>query len=294
MDTNLRQSENKVTVEGILSEFELEEKKSDKGDDIIQGHVSLKVSDINTIRFGVYVGALKNNGDANPAYTGLKTVMNEFKSVADVGEQEADRISVNRGSFNFYHTDDGRDLINYKASFFHRIKEGEKYEPKSEFAIEVYISNIVQEFDKEGNETGRLLVKGWTVTFSGIEPITLIAPKEIASDIESMFEIGQTAKFYGDIVNERVEVVKEIPVAIGKPRTEVTVNYKNENVITGATTPYEEGISEFPPYPKDSIDLAIQERTNKLEENENARLNKANPFKAATPSGAAQGRTINW
>ena len=75
----------------------------------------------------------------------------------------------------------------------------------------------------------------------------------------------------------------------------VNLVYKNEFVITGATEPYEEGVSQYAPYDKSAIELAIQERENRRAEAESKRLDAANPYKNnSAPSGAAKGRTINW
>lgn len=291
MDTNLRQSTLKVNVEGVVSEITLErgKKKDDPSVDNISGNITLKTDETNFIRFMVNVNAKTKAGDDNKTYAGIETIMNEYKSIAQVGEEEADKVRVTRGDINLFRGQDGREQIGYKANFFNRVTKD--YNPHAEFEVETYISSIVPEMDKDGDETGRMVVKGWSVTYNGIEPITMIAPKEIADAVESTFEVGQTATFYGDIINSRVEKITEIPVAIGKPKQKIETSYKNELVITGASEPYEEGVSEFAPYEADSIKLAIQERDNRIAEN--ASKAEKPPFDNK-PSGAAKGRTLNW
>ena len=151
---------------------------------------------------------------------------------------------------------------------------------------------MVPEMNAEG-ETGRLLVKGWMPTYNGIEPLALVVESDLVADIEAAFEPGQTVKFYGDVVNNRIVKTREIPVAIGKPRIETKTTYINDLVITGATTPYEEGISEEKPYDADVIKAAIQERENRIKEEQNKKNNKS-AATTAKPSGAAHGRTIGW
>ena len=157
----------------------------------------------------------------------------------------------------------------------------------------MFISAITPETDKDGDETGRCIVKGWVVAYQGVEPITLVAPKEIAGAIEDKFEVGQTVEFFGNIINSRVEKRTEIPVAIGTPKIKIETSFKNELLITGASEPYEEGVSKNAPYSADSIKLAIQERENRKAEAANKKVNAANPFESK-PSGAERGRQISW
>jgi hypothetical protein len=290
--TNLKQSELKVNVEGVVSEIALvkndpnrDSKKIEPGVDNISGTVTVKTDDTNFIRFMVSVNSKTKAGADNKIYAGIETVMTEYKSIADVGEEEADKVRITNGDLNpFTSRNDGSPQIGYKTNFFNRIK-GE-YNPHAEFEAEIYISGIVPEMDKDGDETGRILVKGWGVTYSSIEPITLIAPKELADAVESTYEVGQTAKFFGDIINSRVEKITEIPMAIGKPKQKVETSYKNELIITGASEPYDEENA----YKADSIKLAIQERENAKA---NEKTGDKNPF-TSTPSGASKGRTLNW
>ena len=294
-DTNLRQSDHKVNVEGIVSEVALikndpnrDPKNVTPGVDNISGTVTVKTDETNFIRFMVNVNSKTKAGTDNKTYAGIETVMNEYKSIAQFGEEEADKVRITNGDINLFTSKtDGSPQVGYKANFFNRVK-GE-YNPHAEFEVEMYISNIFPEMDKDDDETGRLIVKGWVVTYNGIETITLIAPKDLASAVESTYEVGQTTKFYGDIINSRVEKITEIPMAIGKPKQKVETTYKNELIITGAEEPYDEERA----YKADSIKLAIQER-------ENAKAAKAAeadknslPFKD-TPSGASKGRTLNW
>lgn len=293
MDTNLRQSTLVARVEGIVSEVSLEKGKARNNPNVdnISGNITIKTDDTNFIRFMVNVNAKTKDGNDNKTYAGIETIMNEYQSIAAVGEEEADRVRVSRGDINLFTGNDGRDQIGYKANFFNRVTKD--YNPHAEFEVEMFISAINPEMDSDGDETGRLIVKGWAVTYNGVEPISVVVPKDLAQAVESTFEVGQTASFYGDIINSRIEKITEIPVAIGKPRQKIETTYKNELVITGASEPYEEGITPEAPYSAESIKLAIQERENRKAEAANN--SEKPPFKNDTaPSGASRGRSLNW
>jgi len=291
--TNLRQSTAKALAEGIVSEIDLKEVVED-GKKAIEGSVTIKTGDTNFIRYNVKVNEKTKSGADNKTYAGIITVMNEYKSIAQVGEEEADKVRVS-GDLNIYTSAmNGNVNVGYKSNFFNRLKNPDEFEPKAEFTLEVFISSITPEVDSEGEETGRTLVKGWTVTYAGVEPITLVAEGDVAAAVDSTFEPGQTVEFYGDMVNSRIEKITEIPVAIGKPRRKVETSYKNELVITGASEAYEEGVSAEKPYEADIIKAAIQERQNKLEEAKAKAQNASKPAGAAKPSGARSGRTLGF
>lgn len=292
METNLRQANAKVFIEGLVSEKDLAVKTED-GKTKITGSLTVKTSDVNFVKFNINANEKTNAGTDNKCYAGLLTVMNEYKTIAEVGEADADKVKVS-GDLNLYtSTQSGANIVGFKSNFFNRVKPNEEFEQKAEFSVEVFISSIIPEVNTDGDETGRILVKGWVPTYNGIEPITLYAADDVASAVESMFEPGQTVEFNGDIINNKIETVTEIPMAIGKPKKKVKVEYKNELLITGASTAYEEGETPEKPYEADVIKAAIQERTNKLEEAK-AKAQSGKAVSNARPSGASKGRTLGF
>ena len=82
--TNLRQSNAKVNCEGIVSEKDLKV-VTEEGKTRIEGSVTIKTDDTNFVRFNVRVNEKTNAGAENRTYTGIETVMNEYKSIAEAG-----------------------------------------------------------------------------------------------------------------------------------------------------------------------------------------------------------------
>lgn len=267
MSTNLREADAIVTAEGVLQEKTLKVEYVD-GIPSISGNIVLKVSDTNTITFSTKMSSKTKKGEDNKVYAGLVTVMNEYKSIADVGEENADRISIDRGQMRpAYMVKSGREGIFYQANFFNRISAGETITPHADFEIEVYIDSVVPEQyasgDKQGEETGRAVVHAWLPTYNGIEPIDLIAPKDIAEAVMDQYSKGMTVKFFGDIVNSRVEKKSVTQVKIGKPKETTSITYTNELIITGATDAYEDEAKIFD---KEAVQLAKQEREARIAE----------------------------
>ena len=295
MATNLRQANTKATAVGLLTDKKLEIKSDPKnGEKHIEGTVTVKTSDKNFVTFSVYSKEKKKDGTENKAYAGLVTVMDEFQSVADAGDN-ADHIRVN-GQLNPYRGQNGNEVIGYRGSFFNRIRNVENLEPEACFETEMFIQSIVPEMGKDADgemaETGRLKITGWVPTYNGIEPIDLIVPEDLADACENTYEPGQTVEFYGDIINNSIEETIEKPVAFGKPKKEVRRTYINELIVTGGSDAYEDEEGDRVPYDADAIKGAIADRNAAIEEAKNKAKSGSGVGRGATPSGRAHGRTL--
>ena len=87
MSTNLRQAETKIKVVGILADKNLEQITDKNGNAGVRGNISIKVDDLNTIRFKVYVGQKTSKDLENKAWAGIQTVLNEYKGISEEYDQ---------------------------------------------------------------------------------------------------------------------------------------------------------------------------------------------------------------
>lgn len=287
-ETNLRQADAVVKVEGVVSENNLDLITTDNGRTVIRGDLVIQVGDMNFVTIQVYVDSLKKDETVNPAFNGVKTVMETYKSVAEVGVADATRVRINRGNLrpNTYFDQSGieRNVVRYAATYFNSLRNGEELTPSADFEVEVVISNIRPEVytsgENLGDETGRMIVQCWLPTYDGIEPLVLVAPQTdgIADAVSSMFEKGHTVRFFGNIVSNRIERIREKPVVIGKPKVEKITSYVNELLITGASAPYEEEPANGNPaaYNLETISAAVKIREEKLEEKKREAANRPN------------------
>lgn len=299
--TNLRQAETRLTVEGILAEKTLEEVTVD-GKTSIRGNLVIQTTPENQITLNVYINKITNAGTENKAYKGIETVMTNYKSIAEVGLDEATRIRVTNGQVepNTYYDNNGMEHNNvrYKSNFFNSLKAGEELEPKADFEIELYVNSIRPEVNTDGDETGRVFVDGIVPLYSGCEIITLIASNEVvdgvdwAEAITNGYEVGQTGKFYGRVVNERKETIKLIPMLGGATREEKSYTYNSGLLITGASNPYEE---ENPNnYALEAIKAGMAERELLLAEKKKKAVEKNSSSNATgvTKTSTTSGRTM--
>lgn len=305
--TNLRDAVNKVAVTGILNEKNLEKKADPKnpGQNIISGNLVIKVGENETVTLNVApMRPFTKAGKENPVYAGLETVINEYKSAAEYGAENADwvRVSKGSGSINaYYSTRRGREAVGYRMLSINRLNNVENPTPEAVFEIEVFIESIVTEM-ANNEPTGRVLVKCWLPSNIGenkvgVERITLIAPENIADAVVDAYKAGDTVRFYGNIVNKaETEVVKK-SVKIGVAQDERRTRFTNELIITGASEAYDvdnpnKDYSE--PFPAEAIKLAITEREHRIEDmKKNAGSNSYNsrPAAASAPTG---GRKLPW
>lgn len=305
--TNLRDPENEVRVEGYLSEKNLEVKQFD-GVDTIVGDLKIQTSETNVLTFRVYTPKLKKDKTPNKIYDGIATVMNEYKSIAKDGKENADRIRITAGQMNpnTYFVN-GQELYNiqYRSSFFNRVAPGKEGDLKAEAIIELFVKAIVPEMNKEGEPTGRVIVKGLMPLVSSdknnvIEPVDLIAPAEdgIAEAIEDSDVVtpGKTVTFYADIINNVRTYDVEVPVLIGKPRIEKKTERKEELIITNVKCSYDPEDENSKAFDPEVIRKAVTERETRLAEKKAA---SSKPANAGNASGAkstpkASGRTLPW
>ena len=298
METNLRQADAKVTVIGIVSDKKLE-MKTENGVRTIEGTVTIKTDDTNFVQMRVRCADKKKDGSNNKTFTGVMTVMNEYKSIADNGADEADRVRTS-GQINLFRSNqNGNEIVSYTSNFFSRVKNTQNVEPKAEFEVEMYIEKLVPEVNKDGEETGRYKICGWIPTYNGIEPLTLFVPEELADVVSDIYQPRQTARFYGNIIQNITYETKEIPMAFGV-KTKTESEFINELVVTGGSPAYDaetedevvKGGNQIP-YNPDTVQAAIDERQRLIDEGQN----KPKTNTATTnnkPSGASRGRTLGW
>lgn len=266
MSQQLREAENQVVVEGLFAENRLEDVEID-GIKVIRGEFDVEVAEgeIHTLR--VYATEKKKDGTENSIYKGLKTVKNEYKSIASHGREEADKVRITNGKLglNEYYAPDGqlKQYTQLTTNFINRVPVNDKFEPKAEFEVELFVHSVTDEI-KNNEETGRVILKGYVPLFNGrVIPMQFVVDKDGADFVKDNYEPGKTVKVFGEIIN-RVEIKKtEEKVAFGKPKEKISRNIVRELLVTGGYDPYEEDNSKV--FDPKLIKAALTEREIYLE-----------------------------
>ena len=142
--TNLRQAKNKIECVGILAEKDLHAgKNQNNGKATIEGYVSIKVDEINQVRFRVQADETKKDGTSNPAYENLTAFNQNASSIAEVGVDNASRVRTASGQLNPYHSQQNNsDVLGYRTSFITVMNGGEEFEPNAEATVDGKVVTI--------------------------------------------------------------------------------------------------------------------------------------------------------
>lgn len=298
MENTLKALSNEVTVIGRVKEIALEEGTTKAGKENIKGYVVILVKESvngeirhHNIRVRVYSNKYKNDGNINGLFTGYETVMNEYKSIEDTGdEKEADLVRVNGSlELNEYIGQDGSRHSNTQVSakFFNRLDTtnlSKKDKPKAEVKIEAVVEQI-EDVLEDGLPTDDKKLKGFNVDFFGqlrenskpIVPFEAIVPSDIADAFDNLYDSGDTGKFTLKINNYAEEIEKEEEEEIsGFGNTEglqdVKRSFVNNLEVIGGTMPYEEPKA----YDEEQIEEAKKFRKKALDDLEAGYVPKSN------------------
>lgn len=294
----LRQAENKVTIEGILSEIDLKYSsfaKNGKNVESIGGTIKVKVNQqINgesknlEIPVHMFASKLTNKGTANPAYESIERVMNSYTSIAAVGgEAGADYVRITNANINMneYHGSDGR-LISFpriNASFVTKAKK-EEVKPQATFVVEFVVAASGYDMDSDGNEIpNRYKVRGVVPQYGGrVDIVDFIVQTPNAIDaISNYWSQGDTVKAQGRLnFSSTIETVTE-EVDFGEPIERTRTINVSELIITGGSqTPLD---GEFA-YDENEIKQALADRKARLEAQKEKDMNRAKQRNAPAQS----------
>ena len=276
----LESKENSVKIEGILSEIDLEAgsyNKDGKTVEKIGGSIKVRVNQMLNgaeveldIPVYMFANKLTNKGTPNPAYASIERVMNEYKSIAAVGIDAADRVRITGANIrmNEYYGQ-GDKLNSYpriNASFVTKVTDMSKYNPEASFSAIFAIGSMGYETDKDGVEVAdRYKIRGIMPQYGGsVDVIDFFATSPNVIDaVSSYWEQGDTVKINGKLNFTSKTEEKLVEVDFGEPRVERKTISVSELIITGGSQTPLEGDFAFD---MDEIQTALEARQARLAE----------------------------
>lgn len=260
----LRQAENRVRVEGILSEVNLKYGsfvKNGANVDNIGGNIKVLVhqtinGEDNTLEIPVYMFATKltNAGKPNPAYESIEKVMNEFVSIAACGgEAGATKVRITNGNIrmNEYYNAQGQ-LVSFprvNASFV-GLASGE-FRPEASWSMEFAVSSMDFVTDNDGVEVEpkKLRIKAIVPQYGGkVDTMEFYATNPRVIDaITSYWENQKTYSAKGrlNFTSTTKEIVEECD--FGEPDVRVQTVSVSELIVTkGTQAPMEDDMAFAP------------------------------------------------
>ncbi len=298
----LRQAENRVKIEGILSEIDINPgsfKKSDGREmESIGGSIIVKVTQKISgaekelmIPVHMFAAKLTNAGKPNPAYESIRRVANEFKSIASTGnEDEADRVRITSANIrmNEYYAADGH-LVSFpriNASFVTKINKAD-CKPEATFTTEFAVANAMQEVDRNGEETDRYKINALLPQYGGkVDVVPMFAESEgVINAVSTYWAVGDTVKANGRLdFSSKTEVTYE-EVDFGEPVEKIRTVNKSDLIITGGSQEPLEG--EFA-FAKEDLDAALADRKARLEAQKDRDMSRT-AKKSAPPQNSNNG-----
>lgn len=262
----LREASNTVVIEGVLLEVRHNEWKSGKGLNI---ELDIEVAENEVHTVNGMSKFQKNDGTENGIAKGFQTIINEYKSVAEHGREEADKVRVTQGSIdlNEYYGQDGllKSYPQIRTNFVNRLAANDEFDPRAEFDVEVVVAKVSEEKDKDQEETGRVKLKGYIPLFGGkVIPFDFVVSEEGSEYVEQNYEKGETVNIFGKIINFKEKKTVKKAAAFGADKEVTTYNTVREYLVTGGAEPYEEDNKKA--YDPELIGKALTEREVYLEE----------------------------
>ena len=293
----LKQAENSVKIEGILSEIDLKtgtSNKNGKTTEYIGGSIKVRVTQVLNgknvdldIPVFMFSNKLKNDGNPNPAYASIERVMNEYVSIAAGGIDAADRVRITNANIrmNEYYGQGGQ-LNSYpriNASFVTKVTDLSKFNPEATFSAVFMIAAMGHETDKDGvQKENRFKIRGILPQYGGkVDVVDFYATTpSVISAVSSYWSEKDTVKVNGKLNFTSVVEEKMVEVDFGEPRMERRTVSVSELIITGGTQTPLDGDFAFD---EDEINEALKARQAYLAELKEKAKDKE-PKKAAAPA----------
>ncbi|QWU14334.1 hypothetical protein SAMN04487895_101636 [Paenibacillus sophorae] len=239
-EKTLQEAQNVVHIEGIVKEVRIEEDKlpMPDGRELIKGEVDIQVDENSIHTINVFSFKLKKGTtDINSIYKGIKTIQEELK--------EGDRVRVTQGKvdLNEYIGQDDK-LKSYpkiNSNFINRVKDNEEFNPQATFSLDMMVANVKEE-TKDGEETGRAIIKGYIPMYNGsVIPFeVVVANPHAVNYVTNNYEKGLTVSVHGKIVNQTIVTKRLVEVGFGEPQEKIDRKTVREYLVEGGSVPLDE------------------------------------------------------
>jgi hypothetical protein len=236
------QSKNQMNLIGKLLNVDFGEGKLSDGREYKRATVTIRVTqpvdgkeETSEIPVGFFATPYTTTGKQNPAYKSLLDLQN-LKTAQNVGIDAADQVRITSGTLseNNFVSRSG-NLINgwqIRGSFINAAKLADI----ASFVTEVFIMDMHDEVDKNGEPTGRLVVRGGIVQYNGkLDVLDFIveAPDKVEF-ISRNWEPNTTITVKGRVrvTSHETESSSE-GSGWGEDIPDTTTTYVRELIITG-------------------------------------------------------------
>lgn len=304
----LKEAENKIKIEGILSEIDLKYgsfQKDGKTIESIGGVIKVRVdqeinkqSVSNEIPVHMFATKYTRAGSINPAYESIERVMKDFISIAAAGgEAGADRVRITNAKLqmNEYYNQNNQLVSFPRVTTSFVSKATGEFKPEATFSLSFAVSDIAMVTDNDGIEVTpkKLKVTAILPQYGGkVDVVNLFAiSPNVISAINSYWEKDYSFKVSGRLnFTSKTETVYE-EVDFGEPIEKVKTTSVSELIITGGSQSPLEGDFAFD---VNDIIAAMTERKSRLENLKTKNVAKNAPAPASHNSISRAGQDLGF
>ena len=290
-DVNV-QGQNKVNIVGKLVDVSFRNDKFTDGREYESAKMTIRVTqtyggreETSDVPVSMLAPRYTKTGGLNPGWTQIQD-LKTFKSMQTVGIDDATTVRISGGTIreNNYVSRSGQLIDGYQISTSF-IGATTNMANTASFVMDIFIMDMKDEEDKEGNSTGRLIIKGAVVQYGGnLDVLNFIVEQPEAVDfIQRNWNINDTVTIKGRI---RITTAEEKPVAAswGEDIPESTPRTVRELIIT---TGDDTGKDEDFAYAPEDIKKLYQARKARQEQMQLDAKNKSNSANATSASTSA-------
>ena len=293
--TIMDQATNKVNIVGKLLDTTFREGKTSTGQNYESCNFTVRVTqtyggreETSEIPVSIFATQYTSQNKPHPGYKNIQE-MKKMKTVQDYGEAEATVVRMTNANIreNNFVSRSGQ-LINgwqINTSF---LNEG-KVSDIASFNMDIFIMDMHEEVDREGEPTGRLVIKGAVVQYGGrLDVIEFIVEgNDAVNYISRNWEENKTVNVGGRIrVTSQEEKRSASESSWGEELPETSTRMVRELIITrGSDEPFDDDFA----YDAAEIKKAFNERKARLEQ---MQIDAKNSTKKSAP--AASKSNYSW
>ena len=297
MKTLNDQSTNKVTIIGKLLDATFNSGKTKAGAPYEKANITVRVAqhfgghdEVSEIPVSMFASQFTQKGTPNPAYQSIQD-LRKMKTAQDHGIDGADTVRITGAQIreNNFVAKSGK-LINSWQINTSFVNSGNIAEVAS-FTLDIFIMDMTDELDREGDPTGRLIVKGAVVQYGEkLDVFNFIVENPDTVDyIRSNWNVNDTNTIVGRI---RVRSIEEKSISSnsswGEDIPDTTTRLVRELILTKGD---DEGKEEDFAYDPAEIKKGFNVRKAEIEQLQLDAKNKSNSAAAATTTNTSK---YNW
>ena len=235
----IREYKNKMDLTGKVVSVDVREGENAKGV-YLAGKMIIQAG-ANEIPVDFFANQKKNDGGTNPLYKNFQTIASDYQTIAKVGQEDADVVSIGAGqiSENTFPSQKGGFIQSFsvRAPFFNRQQPNA--EPVNKFVIEGEFLSFNRVEEDGIPSPSKAKVKVLTLGYKGrpnVLELHLDDEKGVAF-IEANFIEGQIAIIEGHVEYSEEETIKKVEAGFGGAIEEKSVKTVSQLVMTKMSAP---------------------------------------------------------